>query len=563
MRKTLGGVRKTTVGRPDLLALAKQGDESAIATLINIASQKHGLTATVSRNGSCLQVVLVSAQVPEQYPCIRLIYDGMQRLGSPYIDCVRVYGRQSDRYWHNWTIKLNLREPLPSHLSPTETLIAATTASPESIQIEIQPSAVTSDRKPKVIQTKYRKKQQQKQLLRLLGCIGWVLIATGGYLVGAQLNSQEARNSKKPSRNTPSSLVAKKPPASKKPKVKELRKSAESLEGFSALEPISRNPDTAITIKAVGDMVPGTKLSRKRTQNIGNDIIFKGVKPYLQGADILFGNFESTLTNYTKSPKDTKRERVHAFRTPPAYAKLLKDTGFDVLSVANNHSLDYSLVGFADTIKNIEKAGMKYVGKKNQILYLNVKNITVAFIGFSHSDFHNSINDLPAAKALVEEAKKTAEIVVISVHGGAEGIDAARVKNKQEIFYGENRGNMVLFARSMVDYGADLILGHGPHVVRSVEVYKGKLIAYSLGNFVGDGALSTKGVLSNSLILNVQLSKEGNFVAGNIIPVYLNSQGIPQPDNKLRSVEMLRSLTKKDFPNTPITINEKGEISKE
>jgi poly-gamma-glutamate capsule biosynthesis protein CapA/YwtB (metallophosphatase superfamily) len=561
MSKTLGGVRKTTVGRPDLLALAKQGDESAIATLINIASQKHGLTATVSRNGSCLQVVLVSAQVPEQYPCIRLIYDGMQRLGSSYIDCVRVYGRQSDQYWHSWTIELRLSEPLPAPLFLTEALIAATAPSPEPILIAIPPSIEASDRKPKVIQTKHLKKQHQRQLLLLLGCIGWVLIATGGYLVGAQLNSQEAKSSKKPS--PPSSLVAKKPPASKKPKVKLLSKSAKNLDGFSALEPIAKSPDTAITIKAVGDIVPGTKLSSKRPKNIGNDIIFQGVKPYLQGADILFGNFESTLTNYTKSTKDTKREKVHIFRTPPAYAKLLKDAGFDVLSVANNHSLDYSLVGFADTIKNIEKAGMKYVGKKSQILYLNVKNITVAFIGFSHSDFHNSINDLPAAKALVEEANKTAEIVVISVHGGAEGIDAARVKNKQEIFYGENRGNMVLFARSMVDYGADLILGHGPHIVRSVEVYKGKLIAYSLGNFVGDGALSTKGLLSNSLILNVQLSKEGNFVAGNIIPVYLNSQGIPQPDNKLRSVEMLRSLTKKDFPDTPITINEKGEISKE
>lgn len=559
----MGGVRKTTVGRPDLLALAKQGDESAIATLINIASQKHGLTATVSRNASCLQVVLVSAQVPEQYPCMRLIYDGMQRLGSPYIDCVRIYGRQSDQYWHNWTIELRLSEPLPSRLSATETLPPATAPSPEPRKTAPQPFVEASDRKPKVIQTKKGKKQHQRQLLLLLGCIGWVLIATAGYLVGAQLNSQEASSSKKPLRNTPSSLVAKKPPATNKPKVKQIRKSAKNLEVFSALEPIAKNPDTAITIKAVGDIVPGTKLSTKRRKNIGNDIIFQGVKPYLQGADILFGNFESTLTNYTKSPKDTKRERVHAFRTPPAYAKLLKETGFDVLSVANNHSLDYSSVGFADTLENIEKAGMKYVGKKNQILYLNVKNITVAFIGFSHLDFHNSINDLLAAKALVEEAKKTAEIVVISVHGGAEGIDAARVKNKQEIFYGENRGNMVLFARSMVDYGADLILGHGPHIVRAVEVYKGKLIAYSLGNFVGDGALSTKGLLSTSLILNVQLSKEGDFVAGNIIPVYLNSQGIPQPDNKFRSVEMLRDLTKKDFPDTPITINEKGEISKE
>ncbi len=227
----------------------------------------------------------------------------------------------------------------------------------------------------------------------------------------------------------------------------------------SISKPQASKNDGYITIKAVGDIVPGTNFPNNRLPD--KNKIFEKVKKSLDGADILFGNFESTFTNSSQAAKDMSRPMVFAFRTPPAFVNVFKKTGFDVLSVANNHSLDFSQVGFTDTMKNIESAGMKPVGKKNEIVYKKVKNIPVAFIGFSFLDVHNSLNNLEAAKALVLEAKQNAKIVVISVHGGAEGTDAMRVKNKQENFYGENRGNMVLFARTMIDNGADLVLGHG------------------------------------------------------------------------------------------------------
>jgi hypothetical protein len=329
----------------------------------------------------------------------------------------------------------------------------------------------------------------------------------------------------------------------------------------SSASVVAQNPATALTIKAVGDTIPGSNFPRNELPSNPN-ILFQSVKPYLQGADLLFGNFESTLTNYPRSSKNPNGKRVFAFRTPPEYAEILKDAGFDVLSIANNHAFDFRQPGFEDTFRNIEAAGMKAVGKKNQILYLNVKGVRVAFIGFSHTNGHNSVNDLAAVRSLVQAANRNADVVVISSHMGAEGTPALRVGNRQEIFYRERRGNPVAFARTAIDNGADLVLGHGPHVPRAMELYRGKLIAYSLGNFLGYETLSTKGEKGYSLILEVNLDAQGNFVAGKILPMRLDDKGIPFPDSQSRSIQLIRTLTQKDFPNTPLAIDSSGEISR-
>jgi len=280
----------------------------------------------------------------------------------------------------------------------------------------------------------------------------------------------------------------------------------------------------------------------------------------LQGADILFGNFESTLTNHRRSAKDTSRALVFAFRNPPDYAKVLKDVGFDVLSVANNHSFDFSRIGFSDTIANIELNGMYAVGAKDSIVYATRNGLTLAFIGFSYLNTHNSINDLASTRALVSEAERNADITIVSFHGGAEGTSATRVRNRQERFYGENRGNLMLFSRAAVDSGADLVLGHGPHVPRAMELYKGKLIAYSLGNFIGYRTLSTSGILAYSLILEARLNEQGDLIDGKIIPIYIHRPGIPKYDDGFNSVRLIRQLTQQDFPNTPLAIESNGDL---
>jgi poly-gamma-glutamate capsule biosynthesis protein CapA/YwtB (metallophosphatase superfamily) len=315
-----------------------------------------------------------------------------------------------------------------------------------------------------------------------------------------------------------------------------------------------------ITIKAVGDIIPGTNFPNYRLPSDRNQLLPKSVRTQLQGADILFGNFESNLTNYPYSSKDISRGQTFAFRSPPAYAQLFAESGFNVFNIANNHTMDFGVVGQQDTIKNLETAGIKTLGQKNQILYLEANQIPIAMIGFTTYDLYNSVHNLETAKALVEEAKNNAKIVIVSMQVGAEGTGALHVKDKTEFFYGENRGNSLKFARTMIDTGADLVLGHGPHVPRAMEIYKGKIIAYSLGNFLGYRTLATNAQTGYSMILEVKLNSEGKLVSSKIIPIHLNRQGIPEIDQYFRTVGLLRYLNNHDFPDNTLEINQRGEI---
>lgn len=334
----------------------------------------------------------------------------------------------------------------------------------------------------------------------------------------------------------------------------------ESLQLPFVLPENQENPSDTITIKAVGDVIPGTNYPNYRLPRFRDELLPKSVRGYLQGADILFGNFESSLTNYPYSAKDVSQGQTFAFRSPPDYAQLFADVGFDVMNVANNHAMDFGPIGFRDTVKNLAAVGIETLGHKNQILYLQANNIPVAMIGFTTYDLYNSVNDLEAAKALVLEAKNNANIVVVSMQVGAEGTGALRVKNETEYFYGENRGNSLKFARTMIDMGADLVIGHGPHVPRAIEIYKGKLIAYSLGNFLGYRTLSTAAETGYSMILEAKLNSKGDLLFSKIIPVHLDKQGIPRIDQRFRTVGLLRYLNKKDFPDNQVKINKKGEI---
>ncbi|WP_052050227.1 CapA family protein [Leptolyngbya sp. KIOST-1] len=322
--------------------------------------------------------------------------------------------------------------------------------------------------------------------------------------------------------------------------------------------PVLATPVT-LTIKAVGDIIPGSDYQRYRLPEDWQ-YLFGSIQYHLGDADITFGNFESTLTEVPRSAKDTSRGNVFAFRTPPWYASVLKEAGFDVLSVANNHSMDFAQQGFEDTIAHIEAAGMKAVGRKNEILYVEARGQTVAFIGFSTYPEHNRVQDLEAAIALVQTAKAQADIVVVSFHAGKEGTDATVTRDQTEFFFSENRGNVVQFSRTVIDHGADLVLGHGPHVPRALELYQGKLIAYSLGNFVGYRSLSTVGPLGTSLILQTDLDAGGNFVGGRIIPVALDRNGVPYLDDHFGGVILIRQFTQRDFPDTPLTIDDLGYI---
>ncbi|NEO86843.1 MAG: CapA family protein, partial [Spirulina sp. SIO3F2] len=218
-------------------------------------------------------------------------------------------------------------------------------------------------------------------------------------------------------------------------------------------------PPPTVRIKAVGDMVLGTNYPGNRLPT-PPETLFRAVIPLLQGADLVFGNFESTLTNATVPSKDTSRPNVFAFRTPPSYSQFLRAAGFQVLNIANNHALDFGRQGFGDTAAAIEQQGMQVVGRKDDIVYSTLEDgLTVAWVGFTYGTQLNSIQALGSAQSLVSTAQANADMVVVSFHGGAEGTSAMRTRNQTEYFFGENRGNVVAFSRALINTGADLVLG--------------------------------------------------------------------------------------------------------
>lgn len=164
-------------------------------------------------------------------------------------------------------------------------------------------------------------------------------------------------------------------------------------------------------------------------------------------------------------------------------------------------------------------------------------------------------------RQLVKQAKAKAPIVVISCHWGGEGEKFLHTRHETEIFFGEDRGNLIAFSHAAIDAGADLILGHGPHVVRGLEVYKHRLVVYSLGNFIGYGALSSRGKTGLTLVLNIQLDQEGKFLSGKIIPMNMPEKSLPRFDSERRTIELMQSLTRTDFPKTGPKISAGGEIT--
>ena len=138
-------------------------------------------------------------------------------------------------------------------------------------------------------------------------------------------------------------------------------------------------------------------------------------------------------------------------------------------------------------------------------------------------------------------------MVIVAIHAGAEGADKTHTPRGSEFAFGENRGNARAFAHAAVRAGADLVLGSGPHVIRGIERYRGRLIAYSLGNFLGFHTFSTGGVLSLSGVLTVRVNSSGSPLGGRWKSVRLAGAGIPYPDRSNRSARLVRTLSRQDF----------------
>ncbi len=320
----------------------------------------------------------------------------------------------------------------------------------------------------------------------------------------------------------------------------------------------SRAADSVITIAAVGDIVMGS------TPNLppdGGRTFFDGVVADLSG-DVVLGNLEGTLSSGGSSKCSSGSTDCFAFQTPPSYARWLNGAGFTVMNLANNHAFDFGPAGQAQTLAALRRHGLLTTGRPGEIALQQVGDVKVAIVGFAPYPWAQRLTDIPAARALVRKAAAEADVVIATMHAGAEGTDHTHTRRGTETYLGENRGNVVAFAHAVVAAGADLVVGHGPHVLRGMEWYQGRLIAYSLGNFAGYRVFALGGPLSTSGILRVTLRGDGTYETGLLVPTRLVGVGTPALDPSEAAHGIVRRLSRADFGARGARITPTGTIAR-
>jgi len=313
---------------------------------------------------------------------------------------------------------------------------------------------------------------------------------------------------------------------------------------------------TPVTIAAVGD----TELGNTPDLPPNPSTYLQPVQSALS-APIVFGNLEGTLTDQSTSKCAPTSTDCYAFRTPPAYAQVLRQAGFTVLNSANNHSHDYGSAGLADTTAALQGAGIAQSGLPGEIAVVADGPTKVALVAFAPYPNVNDMLDFATAKQLIAQARTEAPLVVVYMHAGAEGSSADHVTGAEETYVGEDRGNAKAFAHAAIDDGADLVLASGPHVLRGMEFYNGHLIAYSLGDFATYNDFATSGNLDLSGILKVSLRPDGTFVGGQFISLLLSGPGQPAVDPSGAAAQFVNQLSSEDFGSAAATISATGQIA--
>jgi hypothetical protein len=354
----------------------------------------------------------------------------------------------------------------------------------------------------------------------------------------------------------------------------------------SSFEPTPSSTEPIATIVAVGDVALGN------TPRLPRDPAgYLAPMRSVLAAPIVFGNLEGALTDASSSkcppppppPSTTptptpasppatsapptpstsptpKPPTCFAFRMPTSYAKVLRDAGFTVLNSANNHSHDFGSRGVSDTTAALRVAGIAQTGLPGQVGVVNVGGERVAFIGFAPYATTKNLLDDERARQLIASARQSADLVVVYLHAGAEGSAATHVTGDEEWYLGEDRGNARGFAHAAIDAGADLVVASGPHVLRGMEYYRGHLIAYSLGDFVGYGNFSTSGTLALSGALRVSLDAAGHPTSAHFTSLRLDGTGRPALDSAAQAAKLVNDLSAADFGASAAVIGPSGDV---
>lgn len=341
---------------------------------------------------------------------------------------------------------------------------------------------------------------------------------------------------------------------------------AESVIPLEKAVPETAPPVTqTISVTGVGDIMLGTNFpSSEHLPPFDGKALLTDISHLLTGSDIVFGNLEGSFLNEGKCYKAcSDPAKCYAFRMPEHYIHHLKDAGFNLLSIANNHIGDFGLPGREKTIEILTQNKIDFAGVDTHPSTVFIKNgIKYGFCAFAPNFGTPDLRDSKKACETIRELSSTCDIVIVSFHGGAEGAENRHVTRDVEFFYGENRGNIYDFSHKAIDAGADIIFGHGPHITRAVELYKDRFIAYSMGNFCTYGRFNLRGLNGVAPIIRLSVDEDGRFVSGKIIPILQEYKKGPAVDKTGLAIKEMIELTSEDFPETDLMINENGIISR-
>lgn len=325
-------------------------------------------------------------------------------------------------------------------------------------------------------------------------------------------------------------------------------------------EPEKAMPDT-LTIAMTGDIMMGTTYPSVMLPANDGKNLFRDVKGLLEKADLAVGNLEGTLCDGGETKKKLSNIS-YAFRMPTRFAPLLKEAGYDFLSMANNHANDFGTEGILSTEQCLNEQDIRFSGIAGRTRWAVVERNGVRYglCAFGHNGYTIQHNDLSLVKEILDELREKSDIVVVSFHGGAEGQSYSHLPQGREIFLNEDRGSLREFAHFCIDNGADVVYGHGPHVVRCVEVYQGRFIAYSLGNFCTPYGINLKGISGYAPVVTIQIGNDGRFLNGKIHS-FIQQRGIgPRKDETNAVPRQMKMLSDADVPNSMARLDNQGNI---
>ena len=314
-----------------------------------------------------------------------------------------------------------------------------------------------------------------------------------------------------------------------------------------------------ITVVAVGDIMMGTIFPNRQYLPKGDDCSpqLSEVKSVLRTGDVVFGNLEGVLIDSNATAKRCGGNNCYTFGMPTSYVDCLTDAGFNVLSLANNHMGDYGDAGRKSTVETLKKANIHHAGLVDHCpsATFAIEGVKYGFLAFAPNRGTVDVKEIAAAEGMVKALAEECDIVIVSFHAGAEGSKYQNVTRRAETFIGENRGNVYEFAHRMIDAGADILLGHGPHVTRAIEVYKDRFITYSMGNFCTYDRVNISGVNGLAPIYKIYTDKEGKFLKGELVSTNQVKYEPVHIDEQKRVLKVVQNLTRTDFPEMSRVIN--------